>query len=404
MALRHLTGSSIEPSYERRAMLVILGTAVILRFALAPVVASNIGYLPDVLSYRTLAADLLAGKGFLNTSAMPGYPIFLMLLGANEMSQLIADVFCSVVSVWCVGRLSREITGDALSGLLAATLWAFYPFSIFYAVVGLTETFFVMLILLGFLAYQTGHFTWGSLAMVVGILTRPAVEPLTPSLMLVFVLVIHRQSLVQALKHLVILVGIYVALMSPWWWHNYQTYGQFVRLNLGGGIVLYSGNYAGNIDGGGVDFRIEVSGYHDIADPVERDRVLKQAALQFITENPRRFIELAGLKFIRLWQPWPYAADYSGKLFKIVSAASYLPLLAMAIVGAVWCVRRNFRALLPIALFVGYLTAIHMITIGSIRYRFPMEPFLAVLAGAPAAWIVRRWWRPRTGAQLGGHS
>jgi hypothetical protein len=42
------------------------------------------------------------------------------------------------------------------------------------------------------------------------------------------------------------------------------------------------------------------------------------------------------------------------------------------------------------ALFIAYTTAIHMVTIGSLRYRFPMEPFLAILAALPLAWIVRR--------------
>ena len=396
MALAQLISPTLESSIERRAMLAILAAAAVLRFAMAPVVASKIGYLPDVLSYRALAADLLAGRGFENTLAMPGYPVLLMLVGAREFGQLIVDVACSLVSVWCVGRISREITADPLSGLLAAALWAGYPFSIFYAVVGLTETFFVMLILLGFLAYQTKHFTWGSLAMVAGILTRPAVEPLTPILLIAFALVVHRLTITQTLKQLAILTAIYVVLMAPWWWHNYQAYGQFVRLNLAGGIVLYSGNYLGNHDGGGVDFSIDVPGYYDIKDLVERDRVLRDAAMRFIADHPLRFVELAGLKFLRLWRPWPHAAEYSGALVAVACAASYLPLLALAIFGTIWSVRRNPRPLVPIVFFIGYLTSVHMVTIGSLRYRFPMEPFLAILAAAPAAGIVRWVFQPRT--------
>ena len=378
-----------DPAIERRALLIILGVAAVLRLAMTPIIAARVGYLPDILSYRTAAADLLAGHMIQNDLAMPGYPIMVLLAGGGGLGQLLADIAFSVLSVWCIARITREITGDALSGLLAALLWAVYPFSIFYAVTGLSETFFVALFLLGFLAYQRGSFTFGSVAMVAAILTRPAVELLAPVLILTFALVVHRLSLNRALKHLAIFAAIYVVLIAPWWWHNYEKYGRFVRLNLGSGIVLYSGNYAGNLDGGGVNFSIDVPGYYDIQDPVERDRTLRDAAVRFIIDNPGRFFELAGLKFLRLWRFWPYAAEYTSMFLSIVSAASFLPVLLLSMVGAVWGVGRYGRKLIPIALFVGYTTAVHMVTIGSLRYRFPMEPFLVILASAPSAWIVR---------------
>ena len=40
--------------------------------------------------------------------------------------------------------------------------------------------------------------------------------------------------------------------MTPWWVHQYEKYGEFVRLNLGDGIVLFSGNNPANTTGGGV--------------------------------------------------------------------------------------------------------------------------------------------------------
>lgn len=378
-----------DPVVERHALLIILVAAAVLRFAMAPIIVAQIGYLPDVLSYRSAAADFVAGHAINNDLAMPGYPIMVLLAGGGGFGQLLADIAFSVVGVWCVAHITREITGDTLASLLAALLWAAYPFSIFYAVAGLSETFFVALFLLGFLAYQQENFTLGSVAMVAAILTRPAIELLTPILILTFALVVHRLSLGRTLKHLGIFAALYVVLMTPWWWHNYEKYGRFVRLNLGSGMVLYSGNYAGNVDGGGVNFSIDIPGYKDIIDPIERDRVLRNAAMRFIAENPGRFIELAGLKFMRIWRPWPYAAEYSSAFLSIVSAASFLPLLLLSLVGAAWGARQYGRKLIPIGLFLGYTTAVHMVTIGSLRYRFPMEPFLVILASAPLAWIVR---------------
>jgi len=39
------------------------------------------------------------------------------------------------------------------------------------------------------------------------------------------------------------------------------------------------------------------------------------------------------------------------------------------------------KRLTPIFALFGYLTLVHMVTIGSIRYRFPLEPFLIIFAG-----------------------
>lgn len=389
--LSSVIGLAADPVVERRALLIILGAAALLRLAMTPFIAAYVGYLPDVLSYRSIAADLAAGRLIENDLGMPGYPIMILLAGGGGLGQLLADIAFSVLSVWCIARIAREITGDALAGLLAALLWAVYPFSIFYAVTGLSETFFVALFLLGFLGYQRGNFTLGSLAMVAAILTRPSIEPLAPIFILTFALVVHRLNFTTALKHLGIFAAIYVVLMAPWWWHNYEKYGRFVRLNLGSGMVLYSGNYAGNFDGGGVNFDIDVPGYYDIKDPIERDRTLRDAAVRFIIENPRRFMELAGLKFMRIWRPWPYAAEYSSTFLSIVSAASFLPVLLLALAGAFWGARRYGAKLIPIGLFIGYTTAVHMVTIGSLRYRFPMEPFLVILAAAPLAWLVRHF-------------
>jgi hypothetical protein len=42
--------------------------------------------------------------------------------------------------------------------------------------------------------------------------------------------------------------------------------------------------------------------------------------------------------------------------------------------------KKYFREVIPIFTLIGYLTLVHMVTIGSIRYRFPLEPFLIIFA------------------------
>jgi 4-amino-4-deoxy-L-arabinose transferase-like glycosyltransferase len=384
-----------DASVEQRALLLVLALAAVLRLALAPIAAAHLGYLPDALRYQNAAADLLSQHMITDHRVMPGYPVLILLSGGGGWGQLLLDTALSVVSVWCVARITRDITGDPLAGLCAGLIWAVYPFSIFYAVAGLSETPFVAFVLLGFLGYQKQRFTLGSLAMVLGILTRPELEILAPILLLAFVLIVHRLTVRAALKHAAVFAVIFLAFMSPWWWHNYEKYGRFVPLDLGAGTVLYAGNNPNNTDGGGVHVKIDVPGYYATKNPVTRDEMLRKAAYQFILQNPVRFIELAGIKFVRLWQPWPHAARYANAPLAIATTASYLPVLLLAIGGLIWGWRRYGRSLVPIGLFVGYMTAIHMVTIGSVRYRFPMEPFLAILAGLPTAWALQWLFRPR---------
>jgi hypothetical protein len=46
---------------------------------------------------------------------------------------------------------------------------------------------------------------------------------------------------------------------------------------------------------------------------------------------------------------------------------------------------------------VAYFTTLHVVTIASLRYRLPLEPFLIAMASAPVAAIARRALGSRAG-------
>ena len=244
----------------------------------------------------------------------------------------------------------------------------------------------------------SGRFTAAALFAVLSILTRPTIELLVPMLILVFAIFIHRLPLKQALRHLAIFACIYGLLMSPWWLHNYRQYGTFVRLNAGSGLMFYSGNNPANQSGGALDSDTNRKQF-GTSRPSGARPCHVGAGLAYVKENPGRFVELAGLRFVRFWRLWPYAQEYTSRLYVVLSLLSFVPVLAFAIVFVARCRGRGFILVSPILLLIAYFTSIHMILGASLRYRLPLEPFLICFAALAVTQHVRRWRTSRSMAK-----
>jgi 4-amino-4-deoxy-L-arabinose transferase-like glycosyltransferase len=378
--------------FDRTLLVAILLLAVALRLAAAFLLPDQ--HFPDAIGYRQAGRDLWS-SGMLGTSIwMPLYPALIGLTGPG-WGQLALDIALSTSAVWLIYRLVLVVFTDQAAALLAAFMMAIYPYFIFYAVVGLTESLFIALLLGAFLCWYRGSFGIAAVLIVLSILTRPSIELLVPFLILYFAVAIHRMPTVTAVRHLLVYSIIYVVLMSPWWMHNYRAYGSFVRLDLASGFVFYSGNNPLNRTGGGIlgqDF--DEKPFDGITDPVARDRAMWNAGVSYVAENPRRFLELAWLRFERFWRPWPYAQDYATPLYVVVSLASFVPVLILTVTYlAIWGWRERIR-IAPVLAWGAYLTLIHTIFIGSLRYRLPLEPFMIMFA-AVATMRLGRWYSSR---------
>ncbi|RDV05114.1 hypothetical protein DXH78_11405 [Undibacter mobilis] len=366
--------------------MAIAGLAVLVRIVASRLIPDQSHLLIDVIDYRESATALFKFGYMVNWYQMPLYPLLIGLAGPGA-GQLAADILLSVVLTWSVGSLTFEIFADRSAAFLAAIAAACYPPLIFISVVGLSEPLFIALVFLAFLNWYRGSFTFAAVFSVLAILTRPVFDLFAPCLVLLFAIVVHRQSLRQASFRLLTYVLIYCAIMTPWWISNYHAYGQFVRLTAGGGTALYAGNNPLNRTGGGNLYEdYDLKGFVHLQDRVERDRALTRAAVEFIVDNPGRFLELAWLKFVRIWRPWPVNAGYSSFGVLVATAGSFLPVLILGVVG-IFLKRRMVRRLSPIYLFALGYTAVHMVVVGTIRYRLPLEPFLIIFAAVAVSEI-----------------
>ena len=387
-----LSSSWIERiAASRLTLIAILVTAFALRVLAAAIVPDQSVLLGDAVAYREVGKSLWATGQMNALYFMPLYPALVAVFGPG-WPQLLIDIALSTVLVWLIYELTDAIFASKRAAILAGAVAAVYPYFIFYSIVGLTETLFMVLLLAAYLCWYRNAYIAASVFSVLGILTRPVLDPLAPLLLLYFAIAIRGLSFKAAAKYLAIYAGIYCVLMAPWWLHNYKAYQTFVRLNLGSGVALLSGNSPSN-QTGGIDNNLEatMAPFGEIADPVARDKAMQRAALNYIKEDPERFLIQAAKRFQRFWSPWPQTEEYSRPLYKLISFCSFIPVLLLALVFVVLYGRTYFLRIAPLLLFIVYLSSLHLVFPASLRYRLPVEPFLIILAAAGAVHLVDRW-------------
>jgi hypothetical protein len=384
MSLHPASRQKIDP---RLILALIIVLALALRVVAAAFLPDQTAAVPDSIGYREAGRELWS-TGFMQTPLyMPLYPAVAGLFGPG-WGQTAADIVLSVAAVWFVYEISMALFADTAAALLAAFGLAIYPQLIYMAVVGLSETLFIALLLGAYVCWYRGWFVAAAVIAVLSILTRPAVDLLAPILVVYFAFAIHRMSLRATARQLLIYAGIYCVLMAPWWLDQYHFRGTFVRLDLAAGENFYSGNNAMNRFGGG-DVGADYERLFDnIADPVARDRAYWDAGLKYMKENPERVLRLDVTKFLRFWRLWPYAEVYAKPLYVVVSLLSFVPVLIMTLVYLALWGRSEFIRIAPLLAFAGYLTLVNVVFVASMRYRLPIEPMMIVLA---AVAVVRLW-------------
>lgn len=128
----------------------------------------------------------------------------------------------------------------------------------------------------------------------------------------------------------------------------------------------------------------------------EVNEIYKRRALEFAMANPGRALELGVIKAGRYLSLSPNAAGFSSGPFSLVCLLFSVVSLIFLGVG----VYENRKTLgfccLLAAPFMQFLL-VHMVFIGSVRYRLPVEFPLAILAGAGIERLVgRRWLKIRS--------
>ncbi len=332
----------------------------------------------------------------------PGYPLMLAgvfrvfgdaapVVAARALSAVFGAVAVGLIGWW------TSMLFDARAGRMAGWIAALYPGAVAMGAFVLTEApfcpFMLLQLALWGLAWRAassrkaaGLAAVAGAAAAMATLIRPSWLLFTP-FALVIALAIDTHRARQALIGLAMGASLCVC-MLPWWIRNALVTGHFVATSLQAGASLYDGLNPAADGGSNMSFIPEFTAEERTVDetraagePFEYrlDRRMAQAALEWARANPARVAELAWIKFVRTWNVWPNLSSLRHWPLRLAVLVTYTPLLCLSLVG-VWRFSSWGWPYVLCWLPALYLTLLHLVFVGSIRYREPAMLALTVLA------------------------
>lgn len=417
---------------SRRVELILLGVLLTLAFSLrvgtAWIVQTRIAKTPgrlcliagDAEGYWDLARKIAAGEDYAihhpprYVHRMPGFPV-LLAVGIKLLGIAQTPTFAQMFLIRCglaligtaacalVYLLSRQFF-DPLVSLMACAVAACSPTMIGFSTLILAETPFacgILLSLWSLARLYRGRSTPAEprLAILAGVFIalgtylRPTwiiVAPLWTFFNLLFA-----ERLPRALRQALWLhLGLILAL-SPWIIRNHYVTGHLIATTLWSGPSLYDGLHPQANGESDMTFLDRDGVYHRLNE-YEADRHYSRLAWDYLQDNPRHALQLALIKASRYWSLWPNADQFQDPRIRWLVFFSSFPPFLLAMIGTRILIRRrpNPDFLFTIALLWGPILlfcAIHLLYVGSLRYRLPAEYPLFVLSGFALGEMMRKF-------------
>ena len=169
--------------------------------------------------------------------------------------------------------------------------------------------------------------------------------------------------------------------LLPWAVRNGRAVGVFTPTTLWVGPTLYDSFRPGSDGGSDMRFFDADADLRAAMSEAEVNRHYRDATLAVIRDDPAAAARLAVRKQARFWSLWPRETTPGGMTGKAVIAGWSLLVLALGGVAA-WRQRRQVDLLLVTLAPLLYFALLHLVFVGSPRYRMPAELPVCVLAVA----------------------
>lgn len=400
----------------RFCLYIILFVCFMLRLALG-IMNADKPLTSDALLYSTIGHNLASGNGFVHGSIPTAYGNFLYpfilsllyrLFGDGNLSIYIFQALIDTLSCYLVFRLAYQLTKSAVPGIIAASIYAFYPPFILSSGLVLTETVSILLTLLvTYILFgnsenpETRRFVWAGVACGLLTLIRPAM--LLYPVFIFSLLAIYRRRFDRVLPKAALLVAVSYLVVIPWTIRNYVLLHAFVPVSTHSGLTVWAGTIksSGGVIGSPSDpvysidaekpddplavkisardmeqtkmLRRQVIGLSE----VEADALYKKTAVSNIKRDPVRYAGLAVPKVLRMWfHLWPGCQP---SMENYIVAMMNLCLIILAMLGS-WKLRGGWCFKASTLLLACYLSLVVSAAVGVVRYSYPIFPLIIVLA------------------------
>lgn len=352
--------------------------------------------------YNEFARSLAAGNGFaypdgsltaywpVGTSAV--YAALYSLFGGELAVVAVFNIIVGGLIILLTYLLAERAFGGR-AAIVAAWIVACWPVLIQFTTVLASELPFTALVL-GALYVWGCHglgivvrtVTWASL-IAAAIYVRPTAMPLL--VMLPAMQVLRDREWRGSLLSVVIAGIIAAVFLAPWMARNEALWGKARVMVTNFGPNLWMGN---NPDSTG--------GYMPLPErtflnEVHRDTALRAEALAFIRGNPARYLQLSAHRLVDTFERETIGVAWNepGLLTKF-GPSVLMPLKLLATVywwlvlglgtagGILLIARQRLSVFDPIVAVPLLFTAVAVFVVSQDRYHLPIDPFLAILAGA----------------------
>ncbi|MCS7034724.1 MAG: glycosyltransferase family 39 protein [Phycisphaerae bacterium] len=396
------------PSKPQRGLLILLLVALGLRLAwgLSQPVEEDAMFrsLPDQRDYLLLGRSLLDRGTLAMTDPRfgeevrafrpPGYPIFVAICGGHVRTVRVVQALLDTSTVLAVVLLGSRWMSPA-AALLAGWIVAVHPFLVFFTSLVLTETVFTAFLVWGMTLLacsgqgppspRSSPRWWVGLALLAAAVNvRPTAAPLVAILAVSAAYLLKRDVGGRAVWMSVAGVAVTAGALLPWAVRNRFVLGEWVWTSTNSGFTLYDGLHPAADGSSNQSFVFQ---HPELAtlDEVGRSRHLAGLARRWAWENPADVARLAVRKLLRTWSLFPLSQEYGGRLSYVIAGTGFtlpffLLVLAGTAVGRLPAAAKVFLLLPAI-----YFSVVHAVTVGSLRYRLPADPPMAILAAAAVA-------------------
>jgi len=287
----------------------------------------------------------------------------------------------------------------------ASWCWVFLPTAVMFPITWIWDTamaaLFLALIFWATLAIRDSKNIWawtgyGAL-WAMGVLINPSLLSVFPFLF-GWAVWESRRNFSQWLKYGAAALLVFTIGLAPWTVRNYLVFGKFIVLRSNFGLELWLGNNPSVADTWDQslhpnDDRKEAEKYKQMGEIAYMEEKQREA-FAFMSTHPVDTLSHTWRRFVENWLAvtdspadlWNGAPLFA-KLFIIQNFLFAL----FTMLGALFAYRTNRRTAFPLVMVILFFPLVFYLTHSSLRYRFPMDPIMMVLATYGVSYPITLW-------------